>query len=26
VKIVSALFGTLDDYYPESVRILKNLK
>jgi len=26
VKIVSALFGTLDDYYPESVRVLKNLK
>lgn len=26
VKIISALFGTLDDYYPESVRILKNLK
>jgi acetoacetate decarboxylase len=26
VKISTALFGTLDDYYPESVRILKNLK
>jgi acetoacetate decarboxylase len=26
LKITSALFGTLDDYYPESVRILKNLK
>jgi len=25
-KISTALFGTLDDYYPESVRILKNLK
>jgi acetoacetate decarboxylase len=26
LKIISALFGTLDDYYPESVRILKNLR
>jgi acetoacetate decarboxylase len=26
VKITSALFGTLDDYYPESCRVLKNLK
>jgi hypothetical protein len=26
LKIISALFGTLDDYYPESVRVLKNLK
>jgi acetoacetate decarboxylase len=26
LKVTSALFGTLDDYYPESVRILKNLK
>jgi acetoacetate decarboxylase len=25
-KINSALFGTLDDFYPESVRILKDLK
>ena len=24
-KISTALFGTLDDYYPESVKILKNL-
>jgi acetoacetate decarboxylase len=26
LKITSALFGTLDDFYPESCRILKNLK
>ncbi len=26
LKITAALFGTLDDYYPESCRVLKNLK
>lgn len=26
VKISSALYGTLDDLYPESMRVLKNLK
>lgn len=26
LKIMSALYGTLDDYYPESCRVLKNLK
>ena len=26
LKITTALFGTLDDYYPESCRVLKNLK
>jgi acetoacetate decarboxylase len=26
LKFSSALFGTLDDYYPESCRVLKNLK
>ena len=26
LKMVTALFGTLDDYYPESCRVLKNLK
>jgi hypothetical protein len=26
LKIISALYGTLDDYYPESCRVLKNLK
>lgn len=26
VKITSALYGTLDDFYPESIRVLKNLK
>lgn len=26
VKFVSALYGTLDDFYPESIRVLKNLK
>lgn len=26
LKIVSALYGTLDDLYPESIRVLKNLK
>jgi acetoacetate decarboxylase len=26
VKITSALYGTLDDLYPESIRILKDLK
>jgi acetoacetate decarboxylase len=26
VKITSALYGTLDDLYPESIRVLKNLK
>jgi hypothetical protein len=26
LKIRTALFGTLDDYYPESCRVLKNLK
>ena len=26
LKINAALFGTLDDYYPESCRVLKNLK
>lgn len=26
LKVTTALFGTLDDYYPESCRVLKNLK
>lgn len=26
LKITSALYGTLDDLYPESIRVLKNLK
>jgi len=26
VKITSALYGTMDDLYPESIRVLKNLK
>ena len=26
VKITSALYGTLDDFYPESIRVLKDLK
>ncbi len=26
VKISSALYGTMDDLYPESIRVLKNLK
>jgi len=26
LKITTALYGTLDDYYPESCRVLKNLK
>ena len=26
VRITSALYGTLDDLYPESIRVLKNLK
>lgn len=26
VKITGALYGTLDDLYPESIRVLKNLK
>lgn len=26
VKIMSALYGTLDDLYPETIRVLKNLK
>ncbi len=26
IKISSALYGTLDDLYPESIRVLKNLK
>jgi acetoacetate decarboxylase len=26
VKISSALYGTLDDFYPETIRVLKNLK
>ena len=26
LKIASALYGTLDDFYPESIRVLKDLK
>ena len=26
IKIIQALYGTLDDLYPETIRILKNLK
>lgn len=26
LKIISALYGTLDDLYPETIRVLKNLK
>lgn len=26
VKITSALYGTLDDFYPETIRVLKDLK
>ena len=26
VKISSAIYGTMDDYYPESIRVLKDLK
>ncbi len=26
LKISAALYGTLDDFYPESIRVLKNLK
>ncbi|MBD0372224.1 MAG: acetoacetate decarboxylase family protein [Pyrinomonadaceae bacterium] len=26
LKITSALYGTLDDFYPESIRVLKDLK
>jgi hypothetical protein len=26
VKVSSALYGTMDDFYPESIRVLKDLK
>jgi hypothetical protein len=26
LRIISALYGTLDDLYPETIRVLKDLK